>query len=87
VHAAEPMPEGVTLPLVVWDVDFNDNPLDAPPQPLTKEQIESQSELSAWQRLPNRRQMGLEYVPCPKQLPRLGCGDHRPAWLRGDRVQ
>lgn len=62
--AAEPgrMPEGVTLPLVVWDVDFNDNPLDAPPQPPTKKQIEAQSGLSAWQRLPIRRQMGLAYV-------------------------
>lgn len=62
VHAAEPMPEGVTLPLVVWDVDFNDNPIDAPPQPLTKKQIEAQNGLSVWQRLPIRHQMGLEYV-------------------------
>lgn len=36
VHTAEPMPEGVTLPPVFWDVDFNDNPLDAPPQPLSQ---------------------------------------------------
>jgi prepilin-type N-terminal cleavage/methylation domain-containing protein len=60
--AAEPIPEGVTLPLVVWDVDFNDNPLDAPPQPPTKQQIEARNGLTDWQRLPIRRQSNLEHV-------------------------
>jgi len=59
---ADAVPEGVTLPLVVWDVNFADNPLDAPPQPLTKKQIEAQNGLSVWQRLPIRHQMGLQYV-------------------------
>ena len=62
IHAAEPMPAGVTLPLVVWEVDFNDNPLDAPPQPLSKRQIEAQSGLTEWQHLPMRRQTMLQYV-------------------------
>ena len=60
--AAELLPAGVTLPLVVWDITFNDNPLDAPPQPLTKVQIEAQAKLSEWQRLPIRHCSVLQYI-------------------------
>jgi|GEM_PF-2869346 len=33
---------GITPPLLVWDINFNGDPLDKPPRPMTKEQIESQ---------------------------------------------
>lgn len=29
-------------PLLVWDINFNDDPLEKPPRPMTKEQLESQ---------------------------------------------
>ncbi len=64
VHApaADPLPEGVTLPLVVWDVNFNDNPLDAPPQPPSKKQLEAQNGMSEWEKLPIRQCTALQYL-------------------------
>ena len=32
----------IKTPLLVWDIDFNSDPVDKPPQPMTKEQIENQ---------------------------------------------
>lgn len=52
----------VTLPLVVWDINFNDNPIDAPPQPLTKQQIEAQSRLTEVERLPVRTFSKIDYI-------------------------
>lgn len=55
-------PEGVTLPLLVWSIDFNDNPLGVAPQGLNKAQLEAQAQQSAWQRLPIRTYRTLEHV-------------------------
>jgi len=60
-RAAEPA--GATkLPLLVWDINFNNEPLDGPPQPLSKEQIEEQERLSEWQRLPIRTYSKIEFL-------------------------
>ena len=44
--AADLLPEGITLPLVVWDVNFNTNTVGQPPAGPTK------ADLEAWQRAP-----------------------------------
>jgi hypothetical protein len=55
-------PPAVKLPLVVWDINFNENSLDAPPPPLTKEQIEAEAKLTVWERLPISRCGNMDYV-------------------------
>ncbi|MFZ2657874.1 MAG: hypothetical protein WAX69_23275 [Victivallales bacterium] len=51
----------IKTPLLVWDIDFNDDPLDKPPRPMTKEQIESQQKdiLAA---LPIKTYSKIEYL-------------------------
>ena len=61
------IPPRVKLPLLVWDVNFNDNPLDLPPQPLSKEKIEALGKLSEWERLPVRTCSGIEHITETRQ--------------------
>ncbi len=60
-------PPALKLPLVVWDINFNDNPIDAPPPPLTKEQIEAETKLTEWERLPIRRCGKMDYITKTRQ--------------------
>ena len=55
-------PPSVKLPLVLWDMDFNRDPIGLPPQALTKAQIEAQSRLDTWRRFPMRTYSSLQYV-------------------------
>ncbi len=58
--SAETVPE-IKTPLLVWDINFNDDPIDKPPRPMTKEQIESQQKniLAA---LPFKTYSRIEYL-------------------------
>ena len=49
------------IPLLVWDINFNDNPVDMAPQSMTKEQIENQQKdiLAA---LPIKTYSKIEYL-------------------------
>jgi hypothetical protein len=58
--SAETVPE-IKTPLLVWDINFNDDPVDRPPRPMTKEQLESQQKdiLAA---LPLKTYSRIEYL-------------------------
>ncbi|HEY3397887.1 MAG TPA: hypothetical protein VGM19_09555 [Armatimonadota bacterium] len=61
VAASAAVPAGVQLPLVLWDVNFNADPVGRGPQPLTKAQIEAAG-TDDWAKLPLRTYSALEYV-------------------------
>lgn len=54
-------PAGVTFPLVVWDVNFNDCQVDQPPRAQTKEQIEAAGR-DDWKKLPIRTFDSIEFM-------------------------
>ncbi|HEY3417609.1 MAG TPA: hypothetical protein VGM23_12060 [Armatimonadota bacterium] len=62
-----PVENGVTLPLLVWDINYNDVPVDTTPPALTKEQIEAQGKLTEWQRLPIRNYSQIQYITATRQ--------------------
>jgi hypothetical protein len=55
------VPAGVTLPLVIWNANFNQDPVGRPPQPLTKAQIEARGE-DPWKRPPLPTYDSLEFI-------------------------
>lgn len=55
------VPAGVVLPLVIWNANFNQDPVGRPPQPLTKAQIEARGE-DPWQRPPLPTYDSLEFI-------------------------
>ena len=54
-------PAGVQLPMVMWDINFNADPVGRGPQPLTKAQIEAAG-TDGWGQLPLHTYSALEYV-------------------------
>ena len=56
----------IKTPLLVWDINFNDDPLDKPPRPMTKEQIESQQK-DILATLPIRTYSNIEYLTATRR--------------------
>ncbi|MEI6494092.1 MAG: hypothetical protein WCO94_16225 [Verrucomicrobiota bacterium] len=56
----------IKCPLLVWDINFNGDPLDKPPRPLTKEQIESQLE-NLVASLPIKTYSAIEYLTATRR--------------------
>ena len=56
----------IKTPLLVWDMNFNDDPIDKPPRPMTKEQLESQQKniLAA---LPLKTYSKIEYLTATRR--------------------
>ncbi len=53
-------------PLLVWDINFNDDPLDKPPRPMTKEQLESQQK-DIFSALPLKTYSKIEYLTATRR--------------------
>jgi hypothetical protein len=55
------MPEDVKLPMVIYDVDFNDMPVDKPPQPTRKEEIEAAGK-DPWKAVPRHTYSNIDFL-------------------------
>ncbi len=65
-ESADTVKPAIATPLLVWDITFNDDPLDKPPRPTTKEQIEAQGNDSR-ATLPAKTYTKIEYLTATRR--------------------
>ena len=56
----------IKTPLLVWEINFNDDTLDKPPRPMSKEQLESQQK-SILSALPLKTYSKIEYLTATRR--------------------